>query len=60
MVIKNIVSGPLLRKMLKWPRPLPLEDERVRLIHEVLILELVCEKFVQVFSACFSSPCISS
>lgn len=21
--------------MLKWPRPLPLEDERVRLLHEV-------------------------
>ncbi|CAA0841042.1 Unknown protein [Striga hermonthica] len=28
-------TGPDLRKMLKWPRPLPLEDERVRLIHEV-------------------------
>ncbi|KAL6573023.1 hypothetical protein OROHE_002499 [Orobanche hederae] len=28
-------SGPDLRKMLRWPRPLPLEDERVRLIHEV-------------------------
>ncbi|KAL3833263.1 hypothetical protein ACJIZ3_007999 [Penstemon smallii] len=28
-------TGPDLRKMLKWPRPLPLEDERVRLMHEV-------------------------
>ncbi|KAL3525610.1 hypothetical protein ACH5RR_013982 [Cinchona calisaya] len=28
-------TGPELRKMLKWPRPLPLEDERVRLMHEV-------------------------
>ncbi|XP_075514859.1 uncharacterized protein LOC142549672 [Primulina tabacum] len=28
-------TGPELRKMLKWPRPLPLEDERVRLLHEV-------------------------
>ncbi|XP_038705963.1 queuosine salvage protein-like isoform X2 [Tripterygium wilfordii] len=27
--------GPQLRKLLKWPRPLPLEDERVRLLHEV-------------------------
>ncbi|GJW42776.1 subtilisin-like protease SBT3.18 [Tanacetum coccineum] len=24
-----------LRQLLKWPRPLPLEDERVRLMHEV-------------------------
>lgn len=28
-------TGTELRKMLKWPRPLPLEDERVRLLHEV-------------------------
>ncbi|KAL2528354.1 Queuosine salvage protein [Forsythia ovata] len=28
-------TGPELRKVLKWPRPLPLEDERVRLMHEV-------------------------
>ncbi|KAL2531792.1 Queuosine salvage protein [Abeliophyllum distichum] len=36
----QMYSGPELRKMLKWKRPLPLEDERVRLIHEVgLVLE---------------------
>lgn len=28
-------TGPELRKLLKWPRPLPLEDERVRLLREV-------------------------
>lgn len=28
-------TGPQLRGMLGWPRPLPLEDERVRLLHEV-------------------------
>ncbi|XXG63907.1 hypothetical protein AAC387_Pa05g1993 [Persea americana] len=28
-------TGPQLRKLLNWPRPLPLEDERVRLLHEV-------------------------
>lgn len=28
-------TGAELREMLKWPRPLPLEDERVRLLHEV-------------------------
>ncbi|GMN34387.1 hypothetical protein TIFTF001_004655 [Ficus carica] len=28
-------TGPQLRELLKWPRPLPLEDERVRLLHEV-------------------------
>ncbi|XP_008787167.1 queuosine salvage protein-like [Phoenix dactylifera] len=28
-------TGPQLREFLKWPRPLPLEDERVRLLHEV-------------------------
>ncbi|KAG8384288.1 hypothetical protein BUALT_Bualt04G0102800 [Buddleja alternifolia] len=28
-------TGLELRKMLKWPRQLPLEDERVRLMHEV-------------------------
>ncbi|KAL8168354.1 hypothetical protein V2J09_009853 [Rumex salicifolius] len=28
-------TGPELREVLKWPRPLPLEDERIRLLHEV-------------------------
>ncbi|XP_021907947.1 UPF0553 protein-like [Carica papaya] len=28
-------TGCELRELLKWPRPLPLEDERVRLLHEV-------------------------
>ncbi|KAJ9177358.1 hypothetical protein P3X46_012585 [Hevea brasiliensis] len=28
-------TGPQLRDLLKWPRPLPLEDERIRLLHEV-------------------------
>ncbi|KDP32059.1 hypothetical protein JCGZ_12520 [Jatropha curcas] len=28
-------TGPELRELLKWPRPLPLEDERTRLLHEV-------------------------
>lgn len=28
-------TGPELRKLLKWPRALPLEGERVRLLHEV-------------------------
>ncbi|KAG0451149.1 hypothetical protein HPP92_024636 [Vanilla planifolia] len=28
-------TGPQLREMLKWPRPLPLEDERARLMNEV-------------------------
>ncbi|KAK4262389.1 hypothetical protein QN277_027955 [Acacia crassicarpa] len=28
-------TGPQLRDLLRWPRPLPLEDERVRLLHEV-------------------------
>ncbi|XP_015963844.1 uncharacterized protein LOC107487665 [Arachis duranensis] len=28
-------TGTQLRELLKWPRPLPLEDERVRLLHEV-------------------------
>lgn len=27
--------GLELRKLLKWPRALPLEEERVRLLHEV-------------------------
>ncbi|KAL9327600.1 hypothetical protein ACSQ67_002603 [Phaseolus vulgaris] len=30
-----IMLGPQLRELLRWPRPLPLEDERVRLLHEV-------------------------
>lgn len=28
-------TGSELQKLLNWPRPLPLEDERVRLLHEV-------------------------
>ncbi|CAM8989392.1 unnamed protein product [Rhodiola kirilowii] len=28
-------TGPELRELLNWPRQLPLEDERVRLLHEV-------------------------
>ncbi|KAM0937770.1 putative queuosine salvage protein family [Dioscorea sansibarensis] len=28
-------TGPQLRQLLKWPRMLPLEEERVRLLHEV-------------------------
>ncbi|KAJ8765771.1 hypothetical protein K2173_014893 [Erythroxylum novogranatense] len=28
-------TGPELRELLKWPRPLPLEGERIRLLHEV-------------------------
>lgn len=33
-------TGSELQKLLNWPRPLPLEDERVRLLHEVgLVLE---------------------
>lgn len=28
-------KGSELQKLLNWPRPLPLEDERVRLLHEV-------------------------
>jgi len=27
--------------MLTWPRPLPLEEERVRLLHEVISLRAV-------------------
>jgi hypothetical protein len=30
-----MLPGPQLRELLKWPRPLPLEEERVRLLHEV-------------------------
>ncbi|XP_059456118.1 uncharacterized protein LOC132186255 isoform X2 [Corylus avellana] len=29
------ITGPQLRELLRWPRPLPLEDERIRLLHEV-------------------------
>eukprot|EP00899_Mesostigma_viride_P022511 jgi/Mesvir1/3444/Mv11939-RA.1 len=29
------IDGPTLRGYLKWPTPLPLEDERVRLLHEL-------------------------
>ncbi|XP_042443279.1 queuosine salvage protein-like [Zingiber officinale] len=28
-------DGPQLRELLNWPRPLPLEEERIRLLHEV-------------------------
>lgn len=35
MTISFIMLGPQLRELLNWPRPLPLEDERVRLLHEV-------------------------
>lgn len=30
-------AGSMLRGLLQWPRPLPLEDERVRLLHEVRV-----------------------
>lgn len=33
--LRVLLSGYELRKMLKWPRPLPLEEERIRLMHEV-------------------------
>ena len=29
-----LISGQQLRDLLKWPRVLPLEEERVRLLHE--------------------------
>jgi len=29
------IDGPKLRQMLGWPRPLPLEDERARLLREI-------------------------
>ncbi|RLM85249.1 UPF0553 protein-like [Panicum miliaceum] len=32
--LKNY-TGPELRHLLNWPRPLPIEEERVRLLHEV-------------------------
>ncbi|MBA0812542.1 hypothetical protein Gohar_026506 [Gossypium harknessii] len=32
---QSLFSGPQLRELLKWPRSLPLEEERVRLLHEV-------------------------
>ncbi|WOL12642.1 UPF0553 protein-like [Canna indica] len=28
-------TGPQLHELLNWPRPLPLEEERIRLLHEV-------------------------
>lgn len=43
-----IVAGPQLRELLKWPRPLPLEDERVRLLHEVKVSLIVL--YFQIFS----------
>lgn len=58
------MSGPELRELLKWPRPLPLEDERVRLLHEVklgftdfksftstsrVFLFLCCSYYVKIF-----------
>lgn len=30
------ILGPQLRELLNWSRPLPLEEERVRLLHEVI------------------------
>ncbi|XP_054824011.1 uncharacterized protein LOC129322005 isoform X3 [Prosopis cineraria] len=50
-------SGPQLRQLLRWPRPLPLEDERVRLLHEVgLELERSFEgKASNVVEACGKS-----
>lgn len=41
--------------MLNWPRPLPLEDERVRLMHEVQFLEVQYEKSAFLVSDFFSS-----
>lgn len=35
-----MMLGPQLRELLKWPRPLPLEEERVRLLHEVTYVVL--------------------
>lgn len=46
-----MLQGPELRELLKWPRPLPLEDERVRLLHEVkftLTLTEVLRNILQV------------
>lgn len=41
--------GPQLRELLKWPRSLPLEEERVRLLHEVILafttLQFATENF---------------
>lgn len=42
-----MLSGPQLRKLLNWPRPLPLEDERVRLLHEVRFVERLVSDAVQ-------------
>lgn len=36
IVTEVSLSGPQLRQLLKWPRVLPLEEERVRLLHEVI------------------------
>lgn len=30
-----VFVGSQLQALLKWPRPLPLEEERIRLLHEV-------------------------
>ena len=32
-------AGIMLREMLQWPRPLPLEDERARLLCEVFVVK---------------------
>jgi hypothetical protein len=32
---KKKITSPQLRELLRWPRPLPLEDEHVRLLREV-------------------------
>jgi len=37
--------GPQLRQLLNWPRPLPIEEERVRLLHEVIFCNFCFEHF---------------
>lgn len=55
----NFFSGPQLRDLLKWPRPLPLEEERVRLLHEVHHFSLPCFFGPHCsFSSVFLSDCI--
>ena len=38
------IAGIMLRDLLQWPRPLPLEDERVRLLHEVRVNAFSCSE----------------
>ncbi|XP_039066750.1 queuosine salvage protein-like isoform X2 [Hibiscus syriacus] len=40
-------TGPQLGELLKWPRPFPLEEERVRLLHEGFCLRKRCGKYIQ-------------